>query len=146
MTDDLLQQYGLLLIGIGASFFLILLLVALLRLRKNKRGLRPAAAMAVEESSASDDVPTAPVMPKAPATMPAAEEAIEASAGFKLFKRRKKRKNKQGAGQDDVASQLADIEQQMLALRELFRNGEIARSVYIAETKALYETARLLTE
>ena len=142
MTDDLLQQYGLLLIGIGASFFLILLLVALLRLRKNKRGLRPAAAMAVEEGSTSHDVPPTPEMPQAPD----AEEAIEASGGFKLFKRRKKRKNKQGAGQDDVASQLADVEQQMLALRELFRNGEIARSVYIAETKALYETARLLTE
>ena len=145
MTDDLLQQYGLLLIGIGASFFLILLIVALLRLRKHKRGLRPAAAMAVEESSISDDAPTAPVMPQVPESMPAAEDAMEASGGFKLFKRRKKRKNKQ-AGQDDVASQLADIEQQMLALRELFRNGEIARSVYIAETKALYETARLLTE
>ncbi len=145
MTDDLLQQYGLLLIGIGASFFLILLIVALLRLRKHKRGLRPAAAMAVEESSISDEAPTAPVMPQVPESMPAAEDAMEASGGFKLFKRRKKRKNKQ-AGQDDVASQLADIEQQMLALRELFRNGEIARSVYIAETKALYETARLLTE
>ena len=145
MTDDLLQQYGLLLIGIGASFFLILLIVALLRLRKHKRGLRPAAAMAFEESSISDEAPTAPVMPQVPESMPAAEDAMEASGGFKLFKRRKKRKNKQ-AGQDDVASQLADIEQQMLALRELFRNGEIARSVYIAETKALYETARLLTE
>lgn len=145
MTDDLLQQYGLLLIGIGASFFLILLIVALLRLRKHKRGLRPAAAMAVEGSSISDEAPTAPVMPQVPESMPAAEDAMEASGGFKLFKRRKKRKNKQ-AGQDDVASQLADIEQQMLALRELFRNGEIARSVYIAETKALYETARLLTE
>ena len=146
MTDDLFQQYGLLLISIGASFFLILLLVALLRLRKNKRGLRPSAAMAVEECSATDDVPPAPVMPQVPESIPAAEDAMEASGGFKLFKRRKKRKKKQGAGQDDVASQLADIEQQMLALRELFRNGEIARSVYIAETKALYETARLLTE
>lgn len=146
MTDDLLQQYGLLLIGIGASFFLILLIVALLRLRKHKRGLRPAAAMAVEESSISDEAPTAPTVPQTPSAMPVADEAIEASGGFKLFKRSKKRKNKHAAGQDDVASQLADIEQQMLALRELFRNGEIARSVYIAETKALYETARLLTE
>ena len=145
MTDDLLQQYGLLLIGIGASFFLILLIVALQRLRKHKRGLRPAAAMAVEESSISDEAPTAPVMPQVPESLPATEDAMEASGSFKLFKRRKKRKNKQ-ADQDDVASQLADIEQQMLALRELFRNGEIARSVYIAETKALYETARLLTE
>jgi len=41
---------------------------------------------------------------------------------------------------------LVDIEQEMLAIRELFRQGEISRSVYVAETKALYETARLVKE
>ena len=52
-------------------------------------------------------------------------------------------RNSYAASQDDLA-RLVDIEQEMLAIREMFRQGEISRSVYVAETKALYETARLV--
>ena len=66
--------------------------------------------------------------------------------GFQLFKRKSNPTNANPAQALDDMKRLIDIEQEMLAIRELFRQGEISRSVYVAETKALYETARLVKE
>jgi len=41
--------------------------------------------------------------------------------------------------------ELADIESEMLALRELYDAGRIDAAVYLEETKALYERARSLS-
>ena len=135
MNDELIVEYGIYLIVIGLVLVLLLCLLLFLRRRsQSKKGLRPAAAAVVDEIEA---------MPEPPALSDAAEsqsEAIEETGGFKIFKKNDKQKK---AGQsDDTLSQLQSIEQEMLALRELFRNGEITRSVYIAETKALYDKAQ----
>lgn len=41
---------------------------------------------------------------------------------------------------------LESIEQEMLALRELFQSGQIDRSVYVLETRSLYDEAKALTQ
>lgn len=161
MNDILIQQYGIFLIGAGLSIVLFLLLFLVLRRNaQKKKGLRPnaqAAAMAAE--ALEQQAETAPQInmgqePEDMATAGASQDAMPAddeNSGFKFMKRqRKKSKDKkadanrsQASSQDDLA-RLVDIEQEMLAIREMFRQGEISRSVYVAETKALYETARLV--
>ena len=161
MNDILIQQYGIFLIGAGLSIVLFLLLFLVLRRNaQKKKGLRPnaqAAAMAAE--ALEQQAETAPQInmgqePEDTAMAGASQDAMPAdneNSGFKLMKRqRKKSKDKkadadksQASSQDDLA-RLVDIEQEMLAIREMFRQGEISRSVYVAETKALYETARLV--
>jgi len=42
------------------------------------------------------------------------------------------------------AERLTAIEQEMLALRELYQNEQISRDVYVAETRALYAEAQAL--
>lgn len=86
------------------------------------------------------------------------------SGGFQLFRRSKKAKKPKKADSSETVSQsalrdglpkaashdaspvprLLEIEQEMLALRELYQQQEITLTVYVAETKALYNTARLL--
>ena len=135
MNEILLQQYGIFLIGAGLALALLLLLFLLMRRAAHKkRGLRPAAlAMADEAEEAvlpvvADDVKE--------------EEPVQEEGGFQFFKRKKSQKD---VTPSSVATtRLVDIEQEMLAIRELFRAGQISRSVYVAETKALYETARLV--
>lgn len=161
MNDILIQQYGIFLIGAGLSIVLFLLLFLVLRRNaQKKKGLRPnaqAAAMAAE--ALEQQAETAPQInmgqePEDMAMAGASQDAMptdDENSGFKFMKRqRKKSKDKkadadksQASSQDDLA-RLVDIEQEMLAIREMFRQGEISRSVYVAETKALYETARLV--
>lgn len=60
------------------------------------------------------------------------------SAGFQFFRR--------GSGKaaaDDNAD-LAAIEQEMLAVRQLYADGHILKDVYVAETRRLYGKAKAL--
>ena len=149
MSQELLQQYGILLIIVGLVLVVLLLLLLFLRRRSaTKKGLRPAAAAIAEladDALGSDE-------PQMEITI--AEEADEQSqteGGFQLFKKKKSKTSKKKASSgntkvadEELVARLEDLEQQMLALRELFRAGDITRSVYIAETKALYDIAQTL--
>ena len=143
MNELLIQQYGIFLIGAGLSLVFFLLLFLVLRKQSlKKRGLRPAAQVVSDEISVAmaPDLDSAADAPSLQPAVPSAEEA----GGFKLFKR--SRSKSKPAAADGAVTRLQDIEQEMLAIRELFRQGEISRSVYVAETKALYETARLVQQ
>ncbi len=74
--------------------------------------------------------------------------------GFTIFKKRKSpprpvhsapNEHNGDAGVDQVLSQLAEIERDMLALKELFQSGHIKVEVYVAETRSLYEKAKALS-
>ena len=161
MNDVLIQQYGIFFIGAGLSIVLFLLLFLVLRRNAQKRkGLRPnAQAAAMAAAALEKEVEATPQIDMGHSSGNQHETALaqgdmaseDNGSGFKLMKRqRKKNKDKNrdaprsvAASQDDLA-RLVDIEQEMLAIREMFRQGEISRSVYVAETKALYETARLV--
>ena len=80
--------------------------------------------------------------------MKARDNAIKADAanspkaktedGFQFFKRNGAEKTQS----DDAA--LAAIEQEMLAIRQLFADGHILKDVYVAETRRLYGKAKNL--
>ena len=59
--------------------------------------------------------------------------------GFQFFKRTGEEKMQ---GDDDLA--LAAIEQEMLAIKQLFVDGHILKDVYVAETRRLYGKAKTL--
>ena len=81
--------------------------------------------------------------------MKARDNAVKADAvnspkaktedGFQFFKRNGAEKTQSN---DDAA--LAAIEQEMLAIRQLFADGHILKDVYVAETRRLYGTAKTL--
>lgn len=157
MSEMLFQQYGLFVIGAGLSLVsLLLLFVVLRRNMHKKRGLRPAAAaVAAANAAATRQDSEANMTPDAmfgaadsaphPAGDATALDAPVNEGGFKLFKRKTPKARGDSATQAG-ASRLVDVEQEMLAIRELFRAGQISRSVYVAETKALYETAQLVKD
>ena len=60
--------------------------------------------------------------------------------GFQFFKRTGEEKVQ---GDDDLA--LAAIEQEMLAIKQLFVDGHILKDVYVAETRRLYGKAKTLS-
>ena len=72
---------------------------------------------------------------------PSATHLSEASSkdGFQFFKRTGEEKVQ---GDDDLA--LAAIEQEMLAIKQLFVDGHILKDVYVAETRRLYGKAKTL--
>ena len=151
MSQELLQQYGILLIIVGLILVALLLLLLVLRRRSTaNKGLRPAAAAAANLGS-DEQSPDAVQMEITIQEEP--EEQTKTDGGFQLFKKSKSKSSKQRkksaetAGADaEIVARLEDLEQQMLALRELFRAGDITRSVYIAETKALYDIAQTLRQ
>jgi hypothetical protein len=59
--------------------------------------------------------------------------------GFQFFKRTGEEKVQ---GDDDLA--LVAIEQEMLAVKQLFADGHILKDVYVAETRRLYGKAKTL--
>ena len=65
-------------------------------------------------------------------------EAVS-EGGFQFFKRNGTKKPQ---SDDDAA--LAAIEQEMLAIRQLFADGHILKDVYVAETRRLYGKAKTL--
>ena len=162
MSEELLQQYGLFIIGAGLALVLLLILFLLLRRSsQNKKGLRPAAAAIAAEAEAEKPIEpslSAPVGASADDSgtltiVVGAESGDDADGGFKLFKRESKKpakdkvsKSKDTLTKSDIDARLRQIEQEMLAIRELFRNGEITQSVYVAETQALYDTAKLIQD
>ena len=147
MSQELLQQYGILLIIVGLTLVLLLLLFLVLRRRATaKRGLRPAAAAVAEDTNHAQMSE-----PIAESQSESKLESSQTEGSFTFFKKKKTKKSKKTGPVDETASfdseklaRLEDLEQQMLALRELFRAGDITRSVYIAETKALYDIAQEL--
>ena len=148
MSQELLQQYGILLIIVGLTLVVLLLVFLVLRRRAmKKKGLRPAAAAAAMEMA--DEVPMLDETPEP--QLAEKNEPAKSDGGFTLFKRKKPKASKKAVSSEKQAeldaqrlAKLEDLEQQMLAIRELFRDGEITRSVYIAETKALYDIAQEL--
>ena len=72
---------------------------------------------------------------------PSANHLSEALSkdGFQFFKRTGEEKVQ---GDDDLA--LAAIEQEMLAIKQLFVDGHILKDVYVAETRRLYSKAKTL--
>ncbi|MGC6516797.1 MAG: hypothetical protein ACON49_02095 [Candidatus Puniceispirillaceae bacterium] len=153
MSETLIQQYGLFLIGAGLLLVLFLLIFLVIRRQSaKKRTLRPAAqqvaeALFVEGQQGLQEPMLSQSLSAAPVPQEPKAKGQEAG-GFQLFKRRKKAKAEPAGGADSGQNitRLADIEQEMLAIRELFRQGQISRSVYVAETKALYETARMMKQ
>ena len=75
---------------------------------------------------------------KVPEVMPKNDEILANDNGFRFFKRGSTVK----VNEDDAA--LAAIEQEMLALRQLFNDGHLLKDVYIAETRRLFDKAKLL--
>jgi hypothetical protein len=81
--------------------------------------------------------------------MKARDNAVKADAanspnaktedGFQFFKR-----NGAEKAQSDDDAALAAIEQEMLAIRQLFTDGHILKDVYVAETRRLYGRAKTL--
>ena len=81
--------------------------------------------------------------------MKARDNAVKADAanspkaktedGFQFFKR-----NGAEKAQSDDDAALAAIEQEMLAIRQLFADGHILKDVYVAETRRLYGKAKNL--
>ena len=63
----------------------------------------------------------------------------KAEDGFQFFKRNGGEKTRS----DDYAA-LSAIEQEMLAIRQLFADGHILKDVYVAETRRLYGKAKTL--
>ena len=64
---------------------------------------------------------------------------IKTEDGFQFFKRNGGEKT-----QNDDDAALAAIEQEMLAIRQLFADGHILKDVYVAETRRLYGKAKTL--
>ena len=64
---------------------------------------------------------------------------VKTEDGFQFFKRNGAEKTQ---SDDDAA--LAAIEQEMLAIRQLFADGHILKDVYVAETRRLYGKAKTL--
>ena len=72
----------------------------------------------------------------------AAEAADETNSGqgFSFFKK-EPGSGSEAAGEDAA---LKAIEQEMLAVRQLYSNGHLIKEVYVSETRRLYEKARTL--
>ena len=150
MSQELLQQYGILLIIVGLILVVLLLVLLILRRRATaKKGLRPAAAAAA--NLGSDEQSSDAVQMEITIAQENPVEQAKTDGGFQLFKKKKSKSAKQkkpsaksAEADAEIVARLEDLEQQMLALRELFRAGDITRNVYIAETKALYDIAQTL--
>lgn len=71
------------------------------------------------------------------------QPAAEAAGEFAFLKR----SEKPAPQTDPAVDRLAEIEQEMLALRALFQSGEISRETYVSDSRALYnEATRLAAE
>lgn len=152
MSQELLQQYGILLIIVGLILVALLLVLLVLRRRASaKKGLRPAAAAAA--NLGDDEQSPDAVQMEISIAQDDPVEQTKTDGGFQLFKKKKSKSTEQkkasaksAEADAEIVARLEDLEQQMLALRELFRAGDITRSVYIAETKALYDIAQTLRQ
>jgi hypothetical protein len=121
------------LVGIVAVILLLALWVALrlmqILLGKNSADDRMQAAI---EAVTPPDLDN-----KKPRAKEQHDNATNAN-NFQFFRRGKKTK----ADKEEMA--LSAIEQEMLAVRQLFSDGHIVKDVYVAETRRLYNKAELL--
>jgi hypothetical protein len=69
-----------------------------------------------------------------------AADETNSGQGFSFFKKEPE-PGSEAAGEDAA---LRAIEQQMLAVRQLYSNGHLIREVYVSETHRLYKKARTL--
>ena len=149
-----------LLVAGGISFLILLVALFMLMARiKLKRGQvaveKPAPEKGRREKSSTRF--SAMFSPKARGDVEASPkpEKKDAGGGFAIFKKKKKPARPKpsevvgdGAGPNDskpldqVVGKLAEIERDMLALKELFESGHIDAEVYVEETRKLYETAQ----
>ena len=90
-----------------------------------------------QRKSAADKTP--PVELSETIDAPAADETNNGQ-GFSFFK--KALDTGSGTAGEDAALQA--IEQEMLAVRQLYSNGHLIKEVYVSETHRLYEKARTL--
>ena len=110
-----------------------------------------ANARSAENGTAAKDVAPAG---DGPAPGPTAANAEAQPTGFTFFKRKPKtadgtvvsetgnaEPNAGDADGDDNAV-LAGLEQEMLAMRQLYLDGMISKEVYVTETRALYHKAQ----
>lgn len=137
-----------------------LLLILLIILRLMGRGRKPATPVSDSEMPSDNDV-------DGPTSEPSdASLADEPIGNFTIIRRDDS--SDAGEGKDEAddtisdeavmpewqtvsdaaivnADRLAAIEQEMLAVRDLYQNEKINKSVYVAETRALFEEAKSLT-
>ena len=90
-----------------------------------------------QRKSAADKTP--PVELSETIDAPAADET-NSGQGFSFFKKEPD-SGSEAAGEDAA---LKAIEQEMLAVRQLYSNGHLIKEVYVSETRRLYEKARTL--
>ena len=90
-----------------------------------------------QRKSAADKTP--PVELSQTIDAPAADKT-NGGQGFSFFKK----EPDSGSKEADEDAALKAIEQEMLAVRQLYSNGQLSKEVYVSETRRLYEKARTL--
>ena len=90
-----------------------------------------------QRKSAADKTPPAELSETIDAS---AADETNSGQGFSFFKKEPE-PGSEAAGEDAA---LRAIEQQMLAVRQLYSNGHLIREVYVSETHRLYKKARTL--
>ncbi len=119
--------------GISVLMLVLGLLLALVKYLRKKKADKPAK----------------PKKPKAPKNSKKTDESTSFKGPdprFAIFKKREKKKARTEQAPQLAADQnvqaLTDIERDMLALKELFDAGHIDASVYVEETRKLYDKAQ----
>jgi hypothetical protein len=113
--------------AVVVTLLLVWLLLLLLQMMFAKDQRKSAADKALPvELSETTDAPTA--------------DETNIGQGFSFFKKEPGSES-ESAGEDAA---LKVIEQEMLAVRQLYNNGHLIKEVYVSETRRLYEKARTL--
>ena len=103
---------------------------------------KTAPAKAASSKAGSNKAASTPVSSKKKAGKKAAakEDQQEIPADFALLRR----DSEQPADGPPALARLTEIEQEMLALRDLFQAGEISRETYVTDSRALFDEAEKL--
>ena len=103
---------------------------------------KTAPAKAASSKAGSNKAASTPVSSKKKAGKKAAakEDQQEIPADFALLRR----DSEQPADGPPALARLTEIEQEMLALRDLFQSGEISRDTYVTDSRALFDEAEKL--
>lgn len=103
---------------------------------------KTAPAKAASSKAGSNKAASTPASSKKKAGKKAAakEDQQEIPADFALLRR----DSEQPADGPPALARLTEIEQEMLALRDLFQAGEISRETYVTDSRALFDEAEKL--
>ena len=116
-------------IGVGFSLFLLIILGIVGEVKNAQKSPKPQE-IAKPQALIKDN----------------ASKTIGVNQGFAIYKKDKtKSRDVQTSTtqfQDPVLAALADIERDMLALKELYETGHINADLYISETRKLYDRAQ----